>query len=276
MTDRDDEFRKAFELYAANLERQKNDDRQRHFREWTTIAGLFLAAGISGFQLYEMRKVYGPVEVQAESSKDSAKIAQKALEIGQRPWISIQLALVDDLKLEKAGGVARIRAAVKNNGNTVATDVNIKSTTTSFAAGRFRTNPPPPAGELKLSSELRAAASICTESDAMEQILDSAVGLTGDAIFPAEEFELFYDLSISGRDIEAAQKDELALVPAIQLCAKYRSPFDRQFHRSLVTYTLDGLGKLRGSFLWGGIPPNFGSIPKNSLKLNRVTGSFAD
>ena len=93
-----------FHRFLAHLYMQRRDDRYRQIREWITLVGLFLAAGIALVQLNEMRKVYEPVKRQADASTEAADTAKRSFEAGQRPWLSPHLFVDEDLKLNDGGG----------------------------------------------------------------------------------------------------------------------------------------------------------------------------
>lgn len=261
---------------------QENSGRSSEIREWITIGGLFVAAGISAFQLFEMRKVYEPVVSQARSAEEQVKaaiksveLAQQAFEVGQRPWLSAQLSLAGDLTIGPTGLEVSVKYSIKNNGNTVATGVQRKLAMTPFYFGGYDTASNKP-GSGGTPVGLDAAERKCKDLGVLEDLLDEAGALPGDAIFPAEMLEGTYTVTIPSDPIKKARAAEMALFPAVLVCMRYRSPFDKRSHKTFVSYGISGLGKYRANPFTGGIDPVPGTVPMSSLSFDRVGNAYAD
>lgn len=261
---------------------QENRGRSSEIREWITIGGLFVAAGISAFQLYEMRKVYDPVVSQARSAEEQVKaairsveLAQQAFEVGQRPWLSAQLSLGGDLTIGPEGLEVSVKYSIKNNGNTVATGVQRDlSITPFFFSGYDDASNKPGRGGVPVG--LDKAERKCRDYGVLDDIFDKAGALVGEAIFPAETVEGTYSVRMPSDAIVKARADGMALFPAVLVCMRYRSPFDKRSHKTFVGYAISGLGKYRANQFTGGIEPTAGTIPTSSLSFERVGNAYAD
>jgi hypothetical protein len=62
----------------ADREQQQRSERGKSFREWATIALLFITAGFVLGQLREMQKVYAPIAEQAQYTRESYVAVQRA------------------------------------------------------------------------------------------------------------------------------------------------------------------------------------------------------
>lgn len=229
-----------------------------------------------------MRKVYDPVVSQARSAEEQVKaaiksveLAQQAFEVGQRPWLSTQLSLAGDLTVGPEGIDLKVRYSIKNNGNTVATGVQRELAMTPYSFGEFDAASNAP-GRGGVPVGLDQAERKCRDFGVLDDLLDQAGVLVGDAIFPAETVEGTYSVTMPADALLKARADGMALFPAILVCLRYRSPFDKRFHKTFVSYGISGLGKYRANPLTGGIEPTPGTIPVSSLRFDRVGNAYAD
>jgi hypothetical protein len=78
----------------SSRDEEKREDDLKQTREWLTIALLIATVVLLGWQIDEMRAVYGPIKDQAEAAKASATAAlaqsrnsEKALIQTQRAWV---------------------------------------------------------------------------------------------------------------------------------------------------------------------------------------------
>jgi hypothetical protein len=75
-------------------------------------------------QVVEMQRAYKPIEDQANASKDSAEIAQKALIASERPWLDITNIAINDICLDVNGARVTVEFDLVNSGHSPALRVN--------------------------------------------------------------------------------------------------------------------------------------------------------
>jgi hypothetical protein len=123
---------------ALNEQNEKHgrEDSGKRSRETWTICALGAAAiftlgldVLSGCQLHEMQKVYGPIEKSADAARDSAEAAKKSAKVaedtliaGDRPWVGPET--VDTVPLT-VGGTFQATIRWRNTGRSPALQARI-------------------------------------------------------------------------------------------------------------------------------------------------------
>jgi hypothetical protein len=210
----------------------EQDDRDRK-RVWDKykvgfeIAGLVAALGLFSltfFTLREMNKQTGAMIDAADAARKSADIARDTLLVSQRPRVSIHPKIGSDLNFSKEGGRVTIIFHMKNVGQSPAVGTSVEAAIVLLSPKR------------DVFEEQRK---VCPVSPT---VLPPGEPVSGDTVFPNEEYTVSISLPISRADIERsraemaeAHKDirpDNFVSPVLVGCVKYSFAFEGPRHRT--------------------------------------------
>jgi hypothetical protein len=187
---------------------------------WLTFAATalaFLAAAVyAGIALYQaglMREATG-------AAQRSADAAGKQLEVAQRPWVRLHLALAGPLVFDKDGFRTELKVVMKNSGASPALSVLMQP--------ELRVNTAWPESDLinerdKLCDRLKQQATVNNES----------LGV----VFPGTDGNTtVWHIGISKSDVDNVLRDQNSQVlPMIFSCVVYRFTFNEAYHQTAYT-----------------------------------------
>jgi hypothetical protein len=208
-------------IKTAGIEQNRSYLNQRSIRNaaWATFIATLLAfitaaiyAGIAAHQASLMRKA-------TTAAQKSADAAVKQLEVSERPWIQLDLALSEPLKFDQDGLHSLLKIVMKNTGNSAAASVLMTS--------EMHVKPGWPDVEM-----IQLREKLCDQlKQSVTNPFSGAVDVMFPGTYPVGEFRR---LGVPKSDVENAAKlaGTTGLIPLILTCVVYRSTFNDTFHES--------------------------------------------
>ena len=196
---------------------------------------------------------------------------EKTLVASQRPWVSVEYALVSDLKLSGGEGRLVVRYKTKNHGPTPAVGIGIDAVF-DIASPHH-------------SDILAEQGKVCARG---RLNLSPGEFSAGDTLFPDQERQWESSIPISRADMERSWSDvaethkmkpDTIILPVLVGCVSYRFTFDGSIHKTRFMASLSRRDPNRPNARVG-IETSHGDVPLALLALDDVGfmygGSFAD
>jgi len=215
------------------------------------IVAIFIAA----YQVREARRAIDATREAVAAASRSADIAEAQFLAENRPWVRADFGIAEPLHFREDGvGLMKLRAAIRNDGQSVALEVMVKSKLLSGMVKEI------PAAQEQWCEPMRGR---------------SGDLLVGDMLFPGEEPMVMDDgLSIDREEVEAAlavTKVTGKIPLFVIVCLDYRSTFSKRSNQTRYAFQL---GEPLPVGMMGWFEPK-GTLDK--LRLHRVmTGFYAD
>jgi hypothetical protein len=196
------------EQYQVDREETGRREKHRIFREWLTIIGLFLAAGVAVFQWRELRNTDHSIAEQAKLGIDQLKVMQgqlDAMEADQRPWVFANNVVISrPIVHDEKGTHISLMFDLKNGGKSPAFQASV----------RFRAF----VGTVKYREQEEV---VCKDAQPLE------FGIT---LFPdTQPAPQETGWLIPAQEIEAAKQLGATMAPFIVACISYQLPRTKEY-----------------------------------------------
>ncbi len=215
--------------YRADRKETGHREGHRIFREWLTIVGLFIAAGVSFFQWLELRSTDHSIAEQAKASRDQLSVMQSQLgvmEADQRPWISMVAMpkITSPLHMiSSSWATLDLTFTIKNSGRLPARRVAIALKIVGFP---------------RYADLLGEQQRFCGRGD---EPLPPGAKYAEFTIFPGDQYEMTESASALADDLvemRASDNKKRALVAGIVGCINYQFTSDERVHRTGIIFNL--------------------------------------
>jgi hypothetical protein len=226
---------------------------------WAAFGAAFLYAGISAFQLHQMKIATDKATISADAAKRSADTAVSELKLSHRPWVNVTVQAITPLVFNAQGMQITIRFRLKNIGNSPAIKTIINA---------------------KLETVWDEAPIIPAWKQLCEELKNGVLAnLLGNTLFPGDYAQQNITFSISRPVIEASLEPHsrdlinLTIVGGID----YQFSFAAGHHQTRFIYDIRRTKPSlpTASFI---IQPSIGTLPIEQIRISQhfPVGSEAD